>query len=339
MNKLNNRIETLDFLRGFALLGIILVNIIAIAQLPAPELSNDITYKKFLDFFIESKFFAIFSYLFGIGFYIFMQRAEHKTGNKYVIFLRRIIILGIFGFLHMQLQPGEALLLYAIFGLLLMPFFKLNKYINFTIGLIVLVLFIWLDAKFLIPFPYFILGLASAQFGIIFKFDTASKVWSVVAISSGIISIIGWYVLNKFYVVPYIDLLPRQLQKSTEDYIAAVDKYHHLITIFSPFMSLFYISCLILLLNMAWGRFILAPLKYYGRMALTNYIGQTLIIYLLIIIFDGKHWSLLQSLWICLTIYIVQIITSMLWLKYFKLGPLEYIWKLATYMKWINMKK
>nr|WP_256099565.1 DUF418 domain-containing protein [Staphylococcus xylosus] len=29
----------------------------------------------------------------------------------------------------------------------------------------------------------------------------------------------------------------------------------------------------------------------------------------------------------------------MLWLKYFKLGPLEYIWKLATYMKWINMKK
>ncbi|PTI52194.1 hypothetical protein BU111_09370, partial [Staphylococcus xylosus] len=52
-----------------------------------------------------------------------------------------------------------------------------------------------------------------------------------------------------------------------------------------------------------------------------------------------KHWSLLQSLWICLTIYIVQIITSMLWLKYFKLGSLEYIWKLATYMKWINMKK
>ncbi|SCU28250.1 membrane protein [Staphylococcus xylosus] len=84
MNKINNRIETLDFLRGFALLGIILVNIIAVAQLSAPELSNDITYKKFLDFFIESKFLAIFSYLF-IGFYIFMQRSEHKTGNKYVM--------------------------------------------------------------------------------------------------------------------------------------------------------------------------------------------------------------------------------------------------------------
>lgn len=191
----------------------------------------------------------------------------------------------------------------------------------------------------MIPFPYFILGLATAQFGIIFKFDTASKVWSIVAISSGIISIIGWYVLNKFYVVPYIDLLPQQFQKNTEDYIAAVEQYHHLITIFSPFMSLFYISCLILILNMTWGRFILTPLKYYGRMALTNYIGQTLVIYLVIIIFDGKHWSLLQSLWICLTIYIVQIIGSMLWLKYFKLGPLEYIWKLATYMKWINMKK
>ncbi|MDW8543243.1 MULTISPECIES: DUF418 domain-containing protein [Staphylococcus] len=339
MNKINNRIETLDFLRGFALLGIILVNIIAIAQLPAPELSNDITYKKFLDFFIESKFFAIFSYLFGIGFYIFMQRAEHKVENKYVIFLRRIIVLGIFGFFHMQLQSGEALLIYAIFGLLLIPFFKVNKYINLVIGVIILVFVIWLDAKFLIPFPYFILGLASAQFEIIFKFKTTKKIWSIVAIASGIVSLLGWYVLNKFYVVPHIDLSPQQLQKNPEDYIVAVDQYHHLITIFSPFMSLFYISCLILLLNMTCGRFILTPLKYYGRMALTNYIGQTLIICLLILIFDGEQWSLLNTLWICLMIYIVQIISSLVWLKYFKLGPLEYIWKLATYMKWINMTK
>lgn len=98
MNKISKRIETLDFLRGFALLGIILVNSISIIQLGLPELSSDITYKKFLDFFIESKFFSIFSYLFGIGFYIFMQRAEDKLENKYYLYLRRILVLGIFGF-------------------------------------------------------------------------------------------------------------------------------------------------------------------------------------------------------------------------------------------------
>ncbi|WP_436957806.1 DUF418 domain-containing protein [Staphylococcus sp. AS1337] len=185
----------------------------------------------------------------------------------------------------------------------------------------------------MIPFPYFILGLVSAQFEIILKFETAKKIWRIVAISSGIVSLLGWHVLNEFYVVPHIDLLPKQLQKNPEDYIVAVGQYHRLITIFPPFMSLFYTSCLILLLIMSWGRFILTPLKYYGRMVLTNYIGQTLIIGLLILIFDGKQWSLLHTLWICLMIYIVQIISSMVWLKYFKLGPLEYIWELATYMK------
>ena len=60
LNQINTRIETLDFLRGFALIGIMLVNIVVIANIGIPESSQDITYKKFLDFFIESKFFLFF---------------------------------------------------------------------------------------------------------------------------------------------------------------------------------------------------------------------------------------------------------------------------------------
>lgn len=51
LNQINTRIETLDFLRGFALIGIMLVNIVVIANIGIPESSQDITYKKFLDFF------------------------------------------------------------------------------------------------------------------------------------------------------------------------------------------------------------------------------------------------------------------------------------------------
>lgn len=339
LQKINNRIETLDFLRGFALLGIILVNIVAIANLGASDLSSDITYRKFLDFFIESKFFTIFSYLFGIGFYIFMQRAEYKIGNKYIIYLRRIFVLAVFGCLHMLLQPGEALLVYAIFGIIVIPFFKLNKYINLVLGLIILTLTLYLNAKILTPLPYFILGLASAQFGLIFKFENHKRLWGLVATISGVISILGWYMLEKNYIVPQIDLLTTQEQQNSEKYISAVDHYNHLIFIFSPSMSIFYASCLILLLNVNWSRKLLAPLKYYGRMALTNYIGQTLLIYLVLITFTGAHWTYIDTLWICLFIYFTQMTISVLWLKFFKLGPLEYVWKTATYMQWIDNKK
>ncbi|MDW4285742.1 DUF418 domain-containing protein [Staphylococcus saprophyticus] len=104
-------------------------------------------------------------------------------------------------------------------------------------------------------------------------------------------------------------------------------------------MSIFYASCLILLLNISWARKVLSPLKYYGSMALTNYIGQTLLIYLAISIFSGKHWTHVDTLWICVCVYVFQLLISTYWLKYFKLGPLEYIWKIATYMKKIKIIK
>lgn len=104
-------------------------------------------------------------------------------------------------------------------------------------------------------------------------------------------------------------------------------------------MSIFYASCLILLLNISWTRKVLSPLKYYGSMALTNYIGQTLLIYLAISIFSGKDWTHVDTLWICVCVYVFQLLISTYWLKYFKLGPLEYIWKMATYMKKIKIIK
>lgn len=63
----NKRIDTLDYLRGFALLGIILVNIPALMWIAPPQLASDIAYSQFLTLFIEGKFFIIFSFLFGIG--------------------------------------------------------------------------------------------------------------------------------------------------------------------------------------------------------------------------------------------------------------------------------
>jgi len=56
----NKRIDTLDYLRGFALLGIILVNIPSLMWIEPPELANDIAYSRLLTLFVEGKFFYHF---------------------------------------------------------------------------------------------------------------------------------------------------------------------------------------------------------------------------------------------------------------------------------------
>lgn len=68
-------------------------------------------------------------------------------------------------------------------------------------------------------------------------------------------------------------------------------------------------------------------------MALTNYVGQTVLILGAGYLFDlyGKV-GYVQTTLICLAIYVVQIAFSSLWLSVYKMGPLEWIWSTFTYM-------
>ncbi|MGQ0516765.1 DUF418 domain-containing protein, partial [Bacillus sp. D-CC] len=79
----------------------------------------------FYDMFIQTKFYTIFSFLFGLGFYIFMSRAEAKTAHPKILFVRRLLILLLFGFLHyVLLWDGDILHTYAIAGFFLFLFYK-----------------------------------------------------------------------------------------------------------------------------------------------------------------------------------------------------------------------
>lgn len=128
------RIVSLDIIRGFALFGIFLANIphfqwpVIQAQLyalPIEYAAADRWIRMLFDMFIETKFFSIFSFLFGLGFYLFMQRAEEKGFRVYRLFTRRLIVLALFGLLHLVfLWYGDILLTYACAGFLLMLFYK-----------------------------------------------------------------------------------------------------------------------------------------------------------------------------------------------------------------------
>ncbi len=128
----SERIPSLDFLRGIAILGILFVNLenFAYPDSWSPwkygfKGSIDHTARFWVYFLTQGKFYTMFALLFGIGFYIFLERLEKKgLGLKAMdIYARRLLWLFVIGIAHAYLiWDGDVLYHYAICGFLLFPF-------------------------------------------------------------------------------------------------------------------------------------------------------------------------------------------------------------------------
>jgi len=126
----NQRIEALDVVRGFALLGIFLMNIEGFNRyfgdifgrgIPAEARGLDWLATFFVNYFVQGKFWTIFSTLFGMGFAVMLVRAE-QSGRSFVpVYLRRILALAVIGACHyIFIWDGDILFSYAVAALLLM---------------------------------------------------------------------------------------------------------------------------------------------------------------------------------------------------------------------------
>src|SRR5512134_1152651 len=101
----SQRIEALDVVRGFALLGIFLMNIEWFNR-PIASLSEgmprgltglDWLASWFIAYFVQGKFWTIFSLLFGMGFAVMLVRAEQAGREFKTVYLRRVLALAVFG--------------------------------------------------------------------------------------------------------------------------------------------------------------------------------------------------------------------------------------------------
>ncbi|MBG9455908.1 membrane protein [Lysinibacillus sphaericus] len=336
---LNERINELDYIRGFALLGIILVNIIAMLSIDLPEKQTiDATYQRFLYLFVEGRFYTIFSFLFGVGFYIFLTRANSKGRNGYLLLLSRLFVLFIIGFIHSLFLDGEVLRFYAICGLLVLPFYKLNKHINLGIAIILLIVLSYFGLKITLSLPLILLGLAAGQFGV-FE-DLSKKIKKLTIFTSVMFVLSGISLLIQYQYIPASPFTNIILMGDGDDTINQSNTFLKIGVANGTIISAFYIGLLLLLLQTKIIKKLLAPLKYYGRMALTNYIGQTILIMICSLLFnlEGKL-TYTQTIYVCLAICTIQIVFSMVWLRIFKFGPLEWVWRILTYWKWMPLTK
>lgn len=107
-------------------------------------------------------------------------------------------------------------------------------------------------------------------------------------------------------------------------------------------MALGHIGAILLIARIRALRHVLAPLAAAGRMALSNYLLQSLIA---VLIFDGwaggqwGKWRFSELTALVVGVWIAQLILSPLWLRTFNYGPAEWLWRWATYGRRPRMRR
>jgi uncharacterized protein len=128
-----NRIAFLDVLRGVALFGILLVNVFSFgADYPAWSGIADQLAWQIKHVLFETKFWMLYSLLFGIGFFLQAQSPGYTTARS----LRRLGVLMLMGCLHGLLFEGDILMLYAELGVLLLLLYRLPTKWLLLLGLL-----------------------------------------------------------------------------------------------------------------------------------------------------------------------------------------------------------
>ncbi len=142
------RITNLDFIRGFAVLGILVINVISFG-LPITALINHSSYgaESLLDWvvivissvFFEYKMMGLFSMLFGVGLMIFLDNAKQKVKKPKLLSFWRNCLLLLFGIAHLSIWEGDILIAYAscAFFIILFPQMQNNKITIFFITFLV----------------------------------------------------------------------------------------------------------------------------------------------------------------------------------------------------------
>lgn len=142
---LDERVESIDLMRGFALFGILLVNMLAfhspfsyIDPYTWFDSAGDQTAYAFIDIFIQASFYPLFAMLFGYGLGMQFLRAEARKRPFAPVAVKRLIILLVFGILHAFLiWFGDILITYAIMGFLLIGMMRLDSKWLMTLGVII----------------------------------------------------------------------------------------------------------------------------------------------------------------------------------------------------------
>lgn len=383
----HDRFEFIDALRGFALFGVFAANLLilsGITYLSDDErtalfaTSFDTAAYTFELFFIENKFMGLFSYLFGMSFWLFLSRAHARGSGGVALFYRRIFWLFVIGAVHGWLfWTWDILRFYALWALLLPLFIRTPPQRLLAIAFTTCLLAPAVIAGIRVWFP------SSPETG------AALNALALETFSRGPYSEVlrvnwryDWYLTNSLgqlayqlgifgrlllglYVARTINFADLAVQRPVLRRELAIAGSLGLIgtTVFAfdlltgtadgplrPFirrllvetghlgMTLAYASGLALVYLKPSGQRVVRLLAPMGRMALTWFLLQTAFGIFLFYGFAGGPALMGQVPPSALAVlavagYIAQVWLAHVWLRRFRFGPAEWLWRSLTYWR------
>ncbi|MFC0524846.1 DUF418 domain-containing protein [Pontibacillus salicampi] len=324
-----------------------------------------------VDMFFQASFYTLFSFLFGFGMYMMKERLLEKgfgAGYTKVIF-RRLVVLICFGLLHgLFVWHGDILFTYGMIGFLLFLFFDakprtmlataigiLSGYAVIMGGLMYLskdllgqiqedsiqqamehytsgsLFDVWeqIQRDWLVSngngfawfvliatlLPMFLFGMYFCKKRLLHDIGTHNK-------TLRLIWLVSLFLFLTFKIGPYTFGNPEWFQFSMQDSIGGSAS------------AIFYITSVTLMYQNGLGKQLLKPFTYVGRLSLSNYLLQSFICFFLFYPIGMGLYGQVPPLWsvvIVLIVYVIQVVLSFIWLRYFRFGPFEWLWRSITY--------
>ncbi len=394
------RIEIIDALRGFALAGIVICHVVEnYIAAATPTTFNEAVHPGLIDniidgvigIFLRGKFIALFSFLFGLSFFIQMDNARQRGGYFGGRFLWRLILLFVIGFVHSLFYRGDILTVYALLGIFLIPFYRVNnKWALITAGLLFLGLarfalfliaggdgiFIEMDTnpdnekvlsyyntlktgslwevfetnaieghiekaevqygvfgRGYFTFAFFLIGLVVGRNGFFKRFREEQKLLKKILMYA----IIGFVVSFGIMAGGFASMGTDFNMNSWNAMIGLTG-----MDLVNMAMTVVYIVLFAMLFKRVKGERFLAKFAPYGRMALTNYVLQSVIFTFILFGWGLGYLGELRQLYtflLALVFIALQMLFSRWWLQNYKYGPLEWLWRSLTFFKVFPFRK
>ncbi|MBB5015306.1 DUF418 domain-containing protein [Rehaibacterium terrae] len=408
------RIATLDVIRGFALLGIFLMNVeyfsrstLTIAQGMPPDLEGiDFLAGWLIYVFVQGKFWTMFSLLFGMGFAVMLSRAQ-VAGRGFVgLYLRRTLALLGFGLAHgILVWSGDILHAYALLAFLLLLFRRMpaDRLWRWGIGLYAVPLIGMAVALAVMPAEGpaddtpndtamaqvvetdATEGEAEARFAALVAEservmregrygEAVVQRARELAVHLNMLVFGGWLILGMFLIGAWLlrsgaiveparhlrlfrwltfaglpagialALLSASVGTSfaLDQADPAMLRALLLMLLANPLICLGYVGAIVLALQSPRWAPRLAILAPAGRMALTNYLLQSVVGTLLFYGYGLGLYGQVPRAWqvvLVAGVFALQLAFSAWWLERFRYGPAEWLWRSITYLRLQPMRR
>jgi uncharacterized protein len=367
------RLAAIDTLRGIALLGVLMINLIKefrvslFAQFTGVDAGSgsDRLLNSIVSDVFEMKAFALFSLLFGIGLAIQYERLARRGRPGYWLLRRLLVLLG-FGLIHLLLiWNGDILTEYAVAGLLVLPLLHVG---NRTLLLLALGLLAFYVVMPVLHLPIYWPDETTLRALV----ESANSTYAhgsfaqIVRFSIGELRIViplheyvfprtlGLFLLGVYLWRTGVPQDLRRYRRSlaifgvltvaiglaltlaiAADVFSGIAPLGDCLSILAPILQALGYAALIgwaLVIPSLAGFFkLFAPL---GRMAFTNYILQSLIFGWIFFGYGLGQFGQMRvssAFLLGIAVYIAQMIGSTLWLRQFRFGPLEWLWRSLMY--------